>query len=72
MISGILRRFTRRHPAAGSLVQAIIILGATGAMLFVAFRDMRLGRGPLRPALLLAAMIGILIWLARTGLRRRV
>jgi hypothetical protein len=71
MISGLLRRFTSRYPAAGILAQAVIILGATGLMLTVAFRDMRMGRGPLRPALLLAAMIGILVWLARAGLRRK-
>jgi FtsH-binding integral membrane protein len=71
MISRALRRLSRRHPGAALAITTLILLGGTALLVVWTIRD--LGRGNLiRPIAGLAAMIVIAIWLASTGLRRRV
>jgi cell division protein FtsW (lipid II flippase) len=72
VIGWALRRLSGRHPVAALIAQAVFLISATGAMVFVSIRDLRAGRSWVRPVLLLAVLVLIAIRLAASGPRRRI
>ncbi len=69
MISWLLSRLSRRHPAAGGWLTAILLVGGTLAVAFLALRDLTHGQW-VRPAIALAVLAGAAVWLSWTGVSR--
>ena len=69
MFSALLKRLSRRRPAAALGLTGLILAGGTIVLLVMTIRDLRAGH-LMRPVVALAVLILISIRLAASGLRR--
>ena len=67
--SMLLRRLSRRHPAAARFLGVALLLGALSAILGLSLRDLKRGQW-VRPAVALGVLSVAAVWLSWSGVAR--